>query len=101
MAKSARELCEEAMQLDPKERATLMRLLVRHGRRDRESCPTTGSGRDCAPPLNRSVSLQETTITLEEEVQRRSTEATVSPHCLDPLPPCYQAARKSHVNARW
>jgi putative addiction module component (TIGR02574 family) len=28
MAKSARELFEEAMRLDPKERATLMRLLV-------------------------------------------------------------------------
>ena len=28
MAKSARELYEEAMRLDPKERATLMRLLV-------------------------------------------------------------------------
>jgi putative addiction module component (TIGR02574 family) len=28
MAKSARELFEEAMQLDPRERATLMRLLV-------------------------------------------------------------------------
>lgn len=28
MAKSARELFEEAMGLDPKERATLMRLLV-------------------------------------------------------------------------
>lgn len=28
MAKSARELFEEAMRLDPRERATLMRLLV-------------------------------------------------------------------------
>ena len=28
MARSARELFEEAMRLDPKERATLMRLLV-------------------------------------------------------------------------
>ena len=28
MAKSARDLFEEAMRLDPKERATLMRLLV-------------------------------------------------------------------------
>jgi putative addiction module component (TIGR02574 family) len=28
MAKSARQLFDEAMQLDPKERATLMRLLI-------------------------------------------------------------------------
>lgn len=28
MARSARELCQEAMTLDPEERATLMRLLI-------------------------------------------------------------------------
>jgi putative addiction module component (TIGR02574 family) len=35
MAKSARELFEEAMRLDPEERATLMRLLIEN--LDRES----------------------------------------------------------------
>jgi len=47
------------------------------------------------------VSLQETTITREQETQRGSTEATVIPQCLGPLPQCCQAARQSHAKARW